>query len=220
VKWTATVLAGLVTALCAASAASAASVSVNGTCFIEQEQITTSGAGFTPSGSVAFAFDGVTADFSPADASGSLFTTLTAPTLDSGVLVHTFNLVATDQTNPANVGSTQVTVTKFGAGIHPVDARPRRTVKFAIRGMPPRVTVYLHYVLHRRARATITLGRPAPPCGTLTVKRRYFPFHRPAAGTWTLQFDGKKHYSSATRPAIRGKVLLYHSSKAAASTLR
>jgi hypothetical protein len=219
VKWTAAVLAGLVTAFGAASAAGAASVSVKGTCFIEQEQIITSGAGFTPGGSVGYAFDGVTADFSPADASGNVFTTLTAPTLDADVLVHTFNLTATDQANPAIVGSVPVTVTKFGASIHPLSARPSHRVKFAIRGMPPGVTIYLHYVLHRRVKTTATLGKPAAPCGTLTVKRRYFPFDRPAAGTWTLQFDDKKHYSSATRPAIRGKVLLFHSSSAAASSL-
>lgn len=220
VKWTVTVLAGLVTAFAAAAPVGAATVSVKGACFIEQERITTSGAGFTPGGSVSYAFDGVTADFSPADAGGNVFTQLQAPTLDAGVLVHTFNLTATDQANPATVGGTPVTVTKFGASIHPSKARPSHRVKFAIRGMPPGVTVYLHYVLHRRVKTTATLGKPAAPCGTLIVKRRYFPFDKPGAGTWTLQFDDKKHYSSATRPAIRGKVLLFHSSSAAASTLR
>jgi hypothetical protein len=220
VKWTVAVLAGLVTAIGAAAPAGAATVSVQGACFIEQQQITTSGAGFTPGGSVSYAFDGVAADFSPADASGDVFTTIAAPTLDAGVLVHTFNLTATDQANPAIVGSLPVTVTKFGASIHPSKAKPSHRVKFAIRGMPPGVTIYLHYVLHRHVKTTATLGKPAAPCGTLTIKRRYFPFDKPAAGTWTLQFDGKKHYSSTTRPAIRGKVLLFHSFSAAASTLR
>ena len=61
--------------------------------------------------------------------------------------------------------------------------------------MPPGSEVYLHYVLHRRVRLTIALGTPTGPCGTLNVKRRYFPLHRPAAGTWSLQFDQRKSYS-------------------------
>ncbi len=86
--------------------------------------------------------------------------------------------------------------------------------------MPLGKEVYLHYVLHRRVRLTVALGMPTGPCGTLNVKRRYFPLHRPAAGTWSLQFDQRKSYSSATRPAIRGRVLLFRSSSAAASMLR
>ena len=218
---TATLLVALVAGLAAAaSAGAAASVAVNGTCFIEQEQIGTSGAGFTPGAQVAFAFDGVAAEFGSADLGGSIMQQLTAPQLDSGVLVHTFNLTATDQNNPANVGSVPVTVTRFGAAIHPAQARPGHRVKFSIRGMPPGKQVYLHYVLHRHLKLTVALGTPAGPCGTLTVKRRYFPLHRPAAGTWSLQFDQKKSYSSATRPAIRGRVLLFRSSSAAASMLR
>jgi hypothetical protein len=220
VRGKAALMVALGAGLMATAPAGAASVAVNGTCFIEQEQIGASGAGFTPGAQVAFAFDGVAAEFGSASLTGSIFQQLTAPTLDDGLLVHTFNLTATDQNNPANVGSVPVIVTRFGAAIHPAQAPPGRRVKFAIRGMPPGKQVYLHYVLHGRVRLTVALGTPAGPCGTLNVKRRYFPIHRPAAGTWSLQFDQRKRYSSTTRPAIRGRVLLFHSASAAASMLR
>ena len=72
------------------------------------------------------------AEFGSADLGGNITQQLTAPQLDSGVLVHTFNLTATDQNNPANVGSVPVTVTRFGAAIHPAQARPGHRVKFSI----------------------------------------------------------------------------------------
>ena len=61
---------------------------------------------------MAFAFDGVAAEFGSADLGGNITQQLTAPQLDSGVLVHTFDLTATGQNNPANVGSVPVAVTR------------------------------------------------------------------------------------------------------------
>jgi hypothetical protein len=196
--------------LAAAAPAGAASIAVNGACFLDSDTITISGSGFTPGAPITYAFDGVTQANGTADASGNVAQQIPAPVLPIEAVVTTYNLTATDQTNLQNVGSTQVTVTKLTASLSPQRARPRRKVKFNIRGMPPAVTVFLHYVFRGRSRATVTLGRPDAPCGTLTKRRRFFPFDHPSVGIWTFQFDNNRRYSAKSRPAIRGKVQIYH----------
>jgi hypothetical protein len=196
--------------LAAAAPAGAASIAVNGACFLDSDTITISGSGFTPGAPITYAFDGVTQANGTADLSGNVAQQIPAPVLPIEAVVTTYNLTATDQTNLQNVGSTQVTVTKLTASLSPQKARPRRKVKFNIRGMPPAVTVFLHYVFRGRSRATVTLGRPDAPCGTLTKRRRFFPFDHPSVGIWTFQFDNNRRYSAKSRPAIRGKVQIYH----------
>ena len=215
----AAILAGLWIAV----PARAATIAVNGPCFVVGDSITASGGGFSPGAAVSYSFDGVGSGSGAADGAGNVSTQLFAPPIDANAVVHTFNLTATDQNNLANVASVPVTVTKLTATIDPQRAKPARKVRFSIRGLQPGRQVYLHYVLHRRARATVALGKPSPPCGSLVVRRRFFPMATPSVGTWYFQFDESRRYSSATRPAVRGKVLLYRaftSTSARASILR
>jgi hypothetical protein len=205
-----------------AAPASAATIAVSAPCFLDTDPITVTGNGFTPGAAVNYAFDGVASASGAADAAGNVSQQIPAPVLPADTLEHTYTLTGTDQTNLANVGSTQVTVTQLTAGISPQEARPSRKIKFNVRGMPPGVQVYLHYVFHGRSRGTVSLGKPAAPCGTLSVRRRFFPFDHPSVGIWTFQFDNKKRYSSSSRPAIRGKVQIFRrfrSSSARASML-
>ena len=208
--------AGVFAGLAAAAPAGAATIAVNGTCFLDSDTITVSGSGFAPGASVNYAFNGVTQAAGTADAAGNVAQQVPAPVLPIDSVVSTYNLTATDQSNLANVGSAQVTVTKLTASLSPQKARPRRKIKFNVRGMPPAVTVFLHYVFHGRSRATITLGRPNAPCGTMTKRRRFFPFDHPSVGIWTFQFDNKRRYSPGSRPAIRGKVQIYHAFRSSA----
>jgi hypothetical protein len=206
----AAVATALVAGLAAAAPAGAATIALNGACFLETDTITVSGSGFTPGAPVNYAFDGVTQATGNADAAGNVAQQVPAPVLPIDSEVSTYNVTATDQSNLQNVGTTQVTITKLTASLSPQKARPRRKIKFNVRGMPPAVTVYLHYVFHGRSRATVTLGRPNAPCGTLTKRRRFFPFDHPSVGIWTFQFDNSRRYSSRSRPAIRGRVQIYH----------
>jgi hypothetical protein len=192
---------------------------VNGTCFLDSDMLGVSGSGFTPGAAVSYAFDGVASASGSADTSGNIAQQIAAPVLPVDSVEHTYNLTGTDQSNLANVASTQVTVTKLTASLTPQRARPRRKIKFNVRGMPPGVTVYLHYIYRGRPMATVTLGKPKAPCGTLSVRRRFFPFDNPRVGIWIFQFDHKRSYSSHTRPAIRGKVQIYHSSSSAAASM-
>jgi hypothetical protein len=203
--------------LATAANAGAATIGVNGECFLDSDTITVSGSGFTPGASVSYTFDGITQASGLADLSGNVAQQIAAPVLPIDSVEHTYNLVATDQSNLQNVGNTQVTVTKLTASLSPQKARPQRKIKFNVRGMPPGVTVYLHYVFHGRSRATVTLGKPSAPCGTLTKRQRFFPFDHPSVGIWTFQFDNSRRYSSGNRPAIRGKIQIYHVRGAAAS---
>jgi hypothetical protein len=197
--------------------ASAATIAVNGACFLESDTITVSGSGFTPGAPVNYAFDGVTQATGNADAAGSVAQQVPAPVLPIDSVVSTYNLTATDQTNLQNVGTAQVTITKLTASLSPEKARPRRKIKFNVRGMPLAKTVFLHYVFHGRSRATVTLGRPDAPCGTLTKRRRFFPFDHPSVGIWIFQFDNSRRYSSRSRPAIRGRVQIYRAFSASAA---
>jgi hypothetical protein len=213
--------AAVIIGLVAAAPAGAATLAVNGACFLDSDTVTVTGSGFTPGAAVSYAFDGVTATSGTADAAGNIASQIAAPVLPVDSLEHTYNLTGTDQANLANVGTTQVTVTKLTASLSPQRARPRRKIKFNVRGMPPGVTLYLHYVYRGRSRGTVTLGKPSAPCGTLSVRRRFFPFNNPHVGIWTFQFDDKRRYSSKTRPAIRGKVQIYRTySSATGATMR
>jgi hypothetical protein len=217
------IVTALALGLAAAAPARAATVAVNAPCFREGDPIGLTGNGFTPGAPVNYAFDGVGSDSGTADAAGNVSQQIEAPVLPSGTIQHTYNFTATDQANLANVATTPVLVTALTATISPTQARPSRKIKFNVRGMPPGVQVYLHYVFHGRSRGTVSLGKPAAPCGTLSVKRRFFPFNHPKVGVWTFQFDNAKRYSSSSRPAIRGKVQIYRvfrSSSARASMLR
>jgi hypothetical protein len=206
----ATLATALLAALAAAASAGAATIAVNGACFLDSDTITVTGSGFTPGAPVTYAFNGVTQGDGNADQAGNVSQQIPAPVLPIDSVVLTYNLTATDQTNLANVGSAQVTVTKLTASLNPEkNVRPRRKIKFNVRGMPPAVTVFLHYVFHGRSRATVTLGRPDAPCGTLTKRRRFFPFDHPSVGVWIFQFDNSRRYSSTSRPAIRGKIQIY-----------
>lgn len=189
--------------------AQAATVSVNAPCYLENEPISASGAGFTPGGPVNFAFDGNLSASGTADPAGNFAQPLTAPLLPGTTLQHTFSLAAQDQTNPALAATTPVTVTKLAATVKPQRAKPTRRVRFSIHGMPPGKTLYLHYIFHRKQRARVKMGRPKAPCGTLTVRKRFFPIRRPAVGTWTFQFDEHKRYSKSTLPRIRGPVTIF-----------
>jgi hypothetical protein len=196
-------------ALGGTSEAQASTLAVNAPCYLEQEPISAMGTGFTPSGPVNFSFDGQLASSGTADPAGNFTQQLTAPLLPGSTLQHTFSLAAQDQTNPALAATAAVTVTKLAATVKPQRAKPTRKVRFGIHGMPPGQPIYLHYVFHRKQRARVKLGTAKAPCGTLNVRKRFFPMRRPSIGTWTFQFDNKKRYSKSTLPRIRGPVTIF-----------
>ena len=204
------VAATLLAAVLAAAPAKAASVAVGGACYLDSDKIAVTGTGFSPNTTVSYAFDGVASSSGAADGAGNINQPIDAPVLAPDTLEHVYNLTVTDQSNLANVGSVQVRVTQLTATLTPQKARPTRKIRFSVHGMPPGAPLYLHYVFHGHSRATVLLGKPSAPCGVLNVRKRFFAMRHPHVGTWIFQFDDKKSYSAATRPAIRGKVVLFH----------
>jgi hypothetical protein len=193
--------------------AQASTLAVDAPCYLENSPVSASGTGFTAGGPVNFSFDGQLSASGTADPAGNITQPLTAPVLPASTLQHTFNLAAQDQTNTALAATTPVTVTKLAATVKPQRAKPTRRVRFGIHGMAPGRTVWLHYVFHRKQRARVKMGTAKAPCGTLNVRKRFFPMRRPSVGTWTFQFDESKRYSKSTLPRIRGPVTIFRTFK-------
>jgi hypothetical protein len=206
------------TAAGGAADAHASTLAVDAGCYLSGSPITAAGTGFTASGPVNFAFDGQLSASGVADAAGNISQPLTAPILAPNTHQHTYSLGAQDQTNPALTATVPVTVTDRIATVSPHRARPKRKVKFGIHALNPGQPVFLHYVFHRKQRYVKKLGTAAPPCGSLTVRTRFFPVNKPRTGTWTFQFDNKRHYSKSTQPQIRGPVTIFNVFKSSAAS--
>lgn len=192
-----------------AAQAQASTLAVDAACYLSGSPVSGTGTGFTAGGPVNFTFDGQLAASGTADGAGNFTQPLTAPVLAPNTHQHTYSLAAQDQTNPALAATTQVNVTDRVATVSPHRARPKRKVKFGIHALNPGQPVYLHYVFHRKQRYVKRLGVAKAPCGSLTVRRRFFPVNTPKFGTWTFQFDDKKKYSKTTQPQIRGPVQIF-----------
>jgi hypothetical protein len=193
-----------------ATEAHATTLAVDAPCYLSGGPINASGTGFTPGGPVNYSFDGQLSASGTADPAGNIAQPLTAPTLPPKTLQHNYSLAAQDQTNPALADTTGVLVTRRAVTITPHRSRPKRKVKFRIHGMPPGGPIWLHYVFHGKQRFRKKLGTAKAPCGTLTVRSRFFPINRPRVGTWTFQFDNKKRYSKRSQPRIRGPVTIFN----------
>jgi hypothetical protein len=193
--------------------ARASTIAVDAPCYLSGGPINATGTGFTPGGPVNYAFDGQLSASGTADSAGNIAQPLTAPILPLRTVQHTYSLAAQDQTNTALAATTSVTVTGRVATVTPHKARPKRKVKFGIHGMPPGGPIFLHYVFHKKQRYVKKMGTAKAPCGTLTVRRRFFPVNRPKVGTWTFQFDDKRRYSKSTQPQIRGPVTIFNTFK-------
>jgi hypothetical protein len=193
-----------------AAQAQASTLAVDATCYLSGSPISATGTGFTAGGPVNFSFDGQLSASGVADPAGNFTQPLTAPVLSGNTHQHAYSLAAQDQTNPALAATVPVNVTDRVATVTPHRARPKRKVKFGVHALNPGQPVYLHYVFHRRQRFVKRLGVARAPCGSLTVRRRFFPVNRPKFGTWTFQFDNRKKYSKRTQPQIRGPVQIFH----------
>ncbi len=193
----------------ATAQAQASTLAVDATCYLSGSPISATGTGFTAGGPVNFTFDGQLSASGVADGAGNFTQPLTAPALSGNTHQHTYSLAAQDQSNPALAATTQVNVADRVATVSPHRARPKRKVKFGIHALNPGQPVYLHYIFHRRQRFVKRLGVAKAPCGSLTVRRRFFPVNRPKFGTWTFQFDNRKKYSKRTQPQIRGPVQIF-----------
>lgn len=193
----------------APSAASAATISVDRSCYADPGQrkdtVKLTGSGFTPSAQYQVTLDGrpLTGGTGMTDAAGNLSGTFTSPQLADGTRAHRYTLGVQEG---ANAPTTTFQVSRLLADFTPAAGDPQSLeVRFEVFGFglsgvanPP---IYLHYVRpdNGKVQRTVRLGTGQGVCGTIphTPRHRLFPF--PARrGTWRLQFDTAKTYVKGT----------------------
>lgn len=194
------------TAFATAAPAQAASLLGDQACYQEAEPVNVVGTGFTPNGRVDFSRDNLAAGSLVADATGRVQGQIDAPAI-SPRRVRRFSLVATDAANPANVGSITPLATVFDVTVKPLGGNPARKRRITARGFTEGRTLYVH-VRRRGKGRNIRLGRLKRPCGTKKVRKRLF--RRGAKrGTYTVQFDTRRRYSSKAFPKATYRVTVF-----------
>ena len=206
----------LALAVCAVPAsASAATLAPGKTCFGDGDPITLGGTGYTPGAPVTVAADG--RQFNGAltsTATGTIAGRLLPFSLVAG---RTQNSVftATDTRNPANVGRTTVTRARLRVTVSPANASPRSNRRFRARGFTAGTTLYRH-IVRGGAVSNGRMARLKGACRSASVKKRLF--RRSAkSGTYRVQFDTKRSYSSKTLQRVRFRVRVYRTVRRANS---
>lgn len=159
----------------------------------EVELIDVAGGGFAPNSKVDISVDGKVAVANvPVDPQGNLQTQAPAPLVSEGD--KPFQLVATQQGDPAATASQASRVTALNVGIQPRRARPSSKVRFRGRGFTGAGRVYAHYIYKNKPRKRVSF-KPRGPCGTFSARKRQIPVSRPGTGQWIVQFDQQKSYA-------------------------
>jgi hypothetical protein len=193
----------LVAVLGLAAQAQAATLTLAGTqsCYRAGDALIISGAGFTPGGPVNFTLDNQDLGTLTADAAGNVSAPLTIGTLRG---IRTRTLIATDATNPANVGTAQFLGSALSVTVRPKNGAAGRRLRIGAAGFTTGKRLYAH-VIRKRYRHNVFIGKLKGPCRKLKARRQVLPSTLPA-GVYTVQFDTKKKYSRKTKVRVRFRV--------------
>jgi hypothetical protein len=213
-RWVqATITAGaLVVSVATAAQASAATLTVNKTCYvnkfsktrIRQAQMMVTGTGYVPGDSVTVtSSDGSINQVLQAGPTGAISGTIGAPTpffkLPSSEPV---GLIADDYAPTGTIqGGAFIKVTDLQVATVPGSAPPSRRVTWYFSGFTTGRYIYGHYVRHGRQVARARFGRAKGVCGLLRTRARFFPGHQRYA-SYGLQFDNARRYSKHSTPRI------------------
>jgi hypothetical protein len=193
------VLAGLAgTALAVPASASAATLRVDRPCYRAGEAVRFSGAGYTPSGSVALSVSGQQLGLAEVDPLGGFDASLEAPEIDGRRRTDTFT--ATDQTNLSLTASAPVLLTSVNVDVEPRNGNPGEPKRIVARGFTSGNVLYAH-VRRGNTGRNVRIGRLRGPCGTLRIRRRLFSLDA-RTGVYTVQFDARRRYSARTEPQV------------------
>jgi hypothetical protein len=193
---------GAVLVLAAAAPANAATLAVAGSksCYRAGDALLVTGTGFTPSQPVNFQLEGRDVGQLIADAAGNVNSSLgIGPTTFKGVDTRT--LVATDATNPANVGTAQFLGAALAVRVSPRNGAAGRKLRLNASGFTTGKRLYAH-VVRKRYRRNVFIGKLKGPCRTLKRRRQVLPTSTPS-GVYTVQFDTKRRYSKKTKVWVR-----------------
>ena len=177
--------------------ASAAELTVAGSCFAAGQRVTLSGTSFTPGAPVAIG--GEVTGAAQADAAGMFTTAVTAPAI-AELGPRTVSVAAVDGTNPANAATVALKVVREAFGSNrPIAGRPRDITTWRFVGFEPRQPIYAHFLLDGRSRGDYRFGVAQGDCGTLTARAARIPGVRALGpGRWTLKLDQRMTYRRQT----------------------
>ena len=192
-----TVLA-LVLAAVLAPRATAAELTVAGTCFASGQQVVVSGTTFTPLAAVTIGGD-VAATSAQADATGAFRTPIAAPAV-AELGPRTVTVTAVDGANPANTATLRLNVVRaaFGSNL-PIAGRPHDVTTWRFAGFAAGRPIYAHFLLGGRSRGDYRFGVARGACGTLAARAPRIPGVRALQpGRWTLKLDQRPAFHETT----------------------
>jgi hypothetical protein len=171
-------------------------------CYRLGESVLMGGSGYTPNGGIQVNANGRVIGLLAADGAGNL-----AASLKIGVPTGLKTYSAIDTSNTANQASTQLRVSRVAVSVKPKSGRPGRVLRIKARGFTTAKTLYVH-ILRGKKRLNRRIGKLKGACHTLSVRKKMFSRHT-RAGTYTVQFDGKRHYSKKTKVRARFHVTVF-----------
>jgi hypothetical protein len=167
------------------------------------------GTGFTPGGLVTIQTTSAVAPTptfltsAEADAAGNFATTASPPLFSKfDTQEQSFNLLATDQTNPAIVAAAQFQQVRLGYVTNPSNGRPTRRATHTVRGFPIGKPVWLHFRYGGKTRRNVSLGAAQAPCGKAERRMDLLPT-RSRRGKWSVYVDQVRRFSAATKPQLK-----------------
>jgi hypothetical protein len=194
-------------ALAAPGGASAATLAVQGACFVTNAPVPVVGAQWQPGSVVSIGGDAFGS--AQADGAGNIAAQVQAPFV-STIAPKVVTVTATIPSAPSFTASARFPVIRdVLLSNAPLSGRPRQKTTWHFTGFPGGVAIYGHYRFRGRTIKNYRFGRPTGPCGTLTVRARRVPVpsSRLRSGTWTLQLDQRRHYRrSGARRVIRFRI--------------
>jgi len=201
-------------ALAAPATASAASLSVNKSCYGPGEKIAFSGSGFTPNGEVALSVSGRQLGVTTANGVGEIAASTGAPAI-RGKRRSDF-YTAVDQTNLSLSAGVPVRLTSLNVKVTPKNGNPAKAKRVVARGFTTGKVLWAH-LRRGEARRNVKIGRLKGACKTLTVKRQLFPANA-KDGLYSVSFDTKRTYSAKQRPQVSFLVTVFHTYKPASAS--
>jgi hypothetical protein len=193
----AAIAASAIAIVAAPASADAASVALSNPCPVSGAKLRLTGSGFTPRATVRFGDD--VSGGTVADAAGNIAATFTAPhvaTLSPGA----FRVTAREPAHPSVAAARRFRVIRDLLLTNaPLRGAPRGKTTWVFVGFPGTTAIYGHYRHGGRTVKNYRFGRPAGPCGMLTVRARRVPVpaSRLHPGAWTVQLDQRRHFRAS-----------------------
>lgn len=205
--------APVVAVLATAAGAQAATVATN-PCVVDlgivgATNMPIAGTGFTPGSQVTVRYSSAVSPTPAyltsvtADLAGNIATAVRPPLFNKfDTQEQTFDLTATEDAKPANVGTSTYRQVRLGYVTTPARGKPNRIATHTVRGFPIGRRTYLHFRFHGQTQRSVLLGTTSSPCGIVSKRLALVPT-KTHAGKWTVYVDQVRRYSKATKPQLK-----------------